>query len=91
MPRKNYTRSVNILFRQDEFDRLELLAEAKGVNRSSAVRTAINAYCAMVLDNEPLCATGQRCFVPTYHSPPATPSQQLIPVGGPPNAQNRGG
>lgn len=91
MLRKIYTRSVNILFKKEEFERLERLAEIKGVNRSSAVRTAINAYCAMVLDNEPLCATGQRCFVPTYHSPPATPAHQVVPVGGPPNAQNRGG
>lgn len=89
MLRKNYTRSVNILFTQNEFDRLEKLAEQKGVNRSSAVRTAVNAYSAMVLDNEPLCATGQRCFVPTYHSPPAPPPHAVIPAGGPPDAQNR--
>ncbi len=80
MLRKNYTRSVNILFTKVEFARLEKLAEAKGVNRSSAVRTAVNAYAAMVLEGEPLCATGQRCFVPSYHSPPAPPQHATIPV-----------
>ncbi len=89
MQRINYTRSVNILFTQNQFDRLEALAENKGVNRSSAVRTAVNAYAAMVLDNEPLCATGQRCFVPTYHSPPTPPPHHLVPTGPPPDAQNR--
>ena len=84
--RKVYTRSVNILFKKPEFERLERLAEEKGVNRSSAVRTAVNAYCAMVLDGEPLCATGQRCFVPTYHSPPAPPASQTVPFVAPPPA-----
>ena len=90
MLRKNYTRSVNILFTPAQFKRLEDLAEQKGVNRSSAVRTAIDAYCSMVLDNEPMCATGQRCFVPTYHSPPAPPQRHAVLDAGPPQAQNRG-
>ncbi len=79
MLRRIYTRSVNILFKKQEFDRLEELANLKGVNRSSAIRTAVNAYAAMVIDNEPLCATGQRCFVPSYHSPPTPPQHAAAP------------
>ena len=89
MLRKNYTRSVNILFTPEQFKRLDDLAEKKGVNRSSAARTAIDAYCLMELDGVPTCANGQRCFVPTYHTPPV-PQQQVAPaMPGPPQAQNR--
>lgn len=88
--RKNYIRSVNILFTKEQFSRLERVAEQKGINRSAAARLAIDAFCKMQLDNEPTCANGLRCFVPTYHSPPSRPQQSEIPTGGPPHAQNRG-
>lgn len=85
MATEKHTRSVNILFTQPEFARLEMLGEHLGVTRSAAARMALNAAYLMLLDQQPTCANGARCYVPHMHPPPAPTAQAILSIESPPH------
>jgi hypothetical protein len=64
----------NLLLTQPERDMLRQLSELRNHSRGQVLRDLIKAAHQMQLQNYPVCATGQPCYMPQIHvgrvSPP---------------------
>jgi len=86
---KTKTRPVQVLLTDEAYRKLECLAQAEGLSRSSIMRRCIrNAY-LMMIQNTPTCSNGAACFVPHMHhfAPisdpvPSALAQEIEPVPG---------
>jgi len=65
------THPFNVLLSPKEHNQLLELAQLKDVSAGSIIRQNIRWRHMMVTQNEPVCANGQRCFVPQMHTQPA--------------------
>lgn len=85
MPKEVRKKNIHIIMNQTEAVELAQLATTLGVSAGHCIRSLVkNAFSMVCLEN-PLCATGDRCFVPQMH---ARPSQTpLSPPPGEPDAK----
>jgi len=65
------TKPVNTLMDEHLFGVLGSLACKLNCSRGAVIRQGIRHMESMILNHEPTCANGQRCFTPHMHTPPA--------------------
>ncbi len=76
------TKPVNTLMSPQEKSELDELALKLRLSAGAVVRQAISAMHRHVIQNEPLCANGQKCFVPHMHALPSFQGAVTAPAGG---------
>ena len=64
------TKSFNVLLTQTEYNRLTAAAAAQGLSLGAVIRKAMHAHFIMILEQQPTCANGGRCYVPGHFPPP---------------------
>lgn len=72
--------NLNVTLSAEDHEKLSRLARAKKLSKANMIRQCIDWRYTMEVQQLPLCASGQRCYVPHMH-PPAqgSPHQELIP------------
>lgn len=74
MPKQLRKTNIHILMNATEASELAQLVTTLGVSAGHCVRQLTHNAFNMVCHENPVCATGQRCFVPQMHGqPPHTP------------------
>jgi hypothetical protein len=59
-------KQFNLMLTQNEHAALARLSETEGVSAAQVLRLALRARVAMS-EGQPLCASGQSCFMPHMH------------------------
>lgn len=61
-------------------EQLEQVAMARGISQAATLRQLITAAFAMDVKNDPMCASGRKCFMPHVHPQPQKAPSHDDPV-----------
>jgi hypothetical protein len=77
-PKPNDRFYFNVTLDSEDRERMDAMAKAEQISRAQVVRAALTLRWIMTISGVPMCASGQRCFVPHMHPPlPAASASAL--------------
>jgi len=82
------THSFNVLLSPEELSKLQRIADIWQQSKGAALRKMLQSASTMELETQPMCANGQRCYVPQMHPPPAPAIHPVNPNPGTPHPIN---
>ncbi len=74
------THSFNVLLSPFEFLTLQKIADKWQQSKGAALRKMLQSASTMEIETQPVCANGQRCYVPQMHPPPAPAIHPVNPA-----------
>ena len=70
--------NLNVTLSSETHEQLSRLARSQHISMAIVIRQLIDWRYTMDVQNIPVCASGQRCFVPHMHPPPQKAPHQTI-------------
>jgi len=83
------THSFNVLLSPEELSKLQRIADIWQQSKGAALRKMLQSASTMELETQPMCANGQRCYVPQMHPPPPPAVPPVNPAPPPPPPRSR--